>query len=240
MAKRNRRSGILDGVGLIAGLCVLAGPILGWLRIVPPLAAFYLFMLGGLVSVVAALTALVSAARGRGFGIGRTVALLAALVFVFTAFGAGGGSSMINDFTTDLEDPPTFRHAATRDPNVGRDLAYPPAFAEVQRSCCSDLQPVRLAAPPAEALQRAESAARAMPSWSDINVDATGGTIEAISESKVFGFVDDVVIRVRPDGTGSIVDVRSKSRDGRGDMGVNAARIRAYVAVLGGAAASPG
>jgi uncharacterized protein (DUF1499 family) len=31
---------------------------------------------------------------------------------------------------------------------------------------------------------------------------------------------------VRPDGAGSVVDVRSKSRVGRGDLGANAKRIR--------------
>ncbi|MBW2399988.1 MAG: DUF1499 domain-containing protein, partial [Deltaproteobacteria bacterium] len=40
--------------------------------------------------------------------------------------------------------------------------------------------------------------------------------------------VDDIVVRVRRDGADSIVDVRSKSRDGRGDMGANAARIRLF------------
>ena len=41
------------------------------------------------------------------------------------------------------------------------------------------------------------------------------------------------MVRVRPgEGGGAIVDVRSKSRDGRGDMGVNAARIRAFAEKL--------
>jgi uncharacterized protein (DUF1499 family) len=49
----------------------------------------------------------------------------------------------------------------------------------------------------------------------------------------VFRFVDDVLVRVRPaDGGGALVDVRSKSRDGRGDLGVNAARIRAFAEKL--------
>ena len=238
MANGHRRSGIMDGIGLIAGLCVLAGPVLGWLRIGPPLFAFYLFMLGGIVAVIAALTALVSSARGRGFGMGRSLAILAAMIFVFTAFRAGGGASMINDYTTSLDDPPAYRHAGTLPENTGRDLGYPAEFAEVQRSCCADLRPARVTEAPAEALRRAERTAAAMPQWTVTQVDADGGTIEAVAESSVFGFIDDVVIRVRPDGTGSVIDVRSKSRDGRGDMGVNAARIRAYVAAL--EAAGPG
>jgi uncharacterized protein (DUF1499 family) len=60
------------------------------------------------------------------------------------------------------------------------------------------------------------------------------GRVEAEVRSFWFGFVDDVVIRVRPisDGTGSAVDVRSVSRVGRSDLGANARRIRAYLADL--------
>ena len=54
----------------------------------------------------------------------------------------------------------------------------------------------------------------------------------ATETTHVFRFVDDVVIRVRADRTATVVDVRSKSRDGRGDLGANAARIRAFVAAM--------
>ena len=47
-----------------------------------------------------------------------------------------------------------------------------------------------------------------------------------------FGFVDDVVIRVEADGAGSRIDMRSLSRQGVGDLGVNARRVRAYLAAL--------
>jgi uncharacterized protein (DUF1499 family) len=72
-----------------------------------------------------------------------------------------------------------------------------------------------------------------MPTWVITAEDPAGGTIEAVVTSRLFGFQDDVVIRVRPDGTGaSRVDMRSKSRDGKGDLGANASRIRAYVSAL--------
>ena len=59
-----------------------------------------------------------------------------------------------------------------------------------------------------------------------------GRTIEATDTTRVFRFVDDIAIRVRAEGMASVVDVRSKSRDGRGDMGANAARIRAFLSAL--------
>ncbi len=57
--------------------------------------------------------------------------------------------------------------------------------------------------------------------------------IEATDTSRMFRFVDDIAVRIRPDGTGSRVDVRSKSREGKGDLGVNAARIRRLRDALG-------
>ena len=43
------------------------------------------------------------------------------------------------------------------------------------------------------------------------------------------GFRDDVVVRIRPDGSGSRIDVRSSSRYGTFDFGSNAQRIRALI-----------
>ena len=40
MTNQQKRSGILDGLGMLAGLAVLLGPVLGFLRVVPPVAAF--------------------------------------------------------------------------------------------------------------------------------------------------------------------------------------------------------
>ena len=42
-------------------------------------------------------------------------------------------------------------------------------------------------------------------------------------------FVDDIVIRIGRVGDGSEIDLRSVSRVGRGDLGANATRIRAFV-----------
>jgi hypothetical protein len=58
--------------------------------------------------------------------------------------------------------------------------------------------------------------------------------IEATATTPWFGFRDDIVIRVQPAPGGSRVDVRSLSRVGKGDLGANAKRIRAYLAKLSG------
>jgi uncharacterized protein (DUF1499 family) len=64
--------------------------------------------------------------------------------------------------------------------------------------------------------------------WEIVAADPAHGRIEATDTTRFFGFKDDVVIRIRPEGSGSRVDVRSKSRVGRSDVGANAARIRAF------------
>ena len=68
--------------------------------------------------------------------------------------------------------------------------------------------------------------------WAIVAADAAAGRIEASDRSRWFGFTDDIVVRIAASGSGSRVDVRSSARLGRSDFGVNAARVRAYLAEL--------
>jgi uncharacterized protein (DUF1499 family) len=69
--------------------------------------------------------------------------------------------------------------------------------------------------------------------WDLVAADASDGRIEATDTTFWFRFKDDVIVRIRPSGSGgSRVDVRSLSRVGGGDVGTNAARIRNYLAEL--------
>jgi uncharacterized protein (DUF1499 family) len=80
-------------------------------------------------------------------------------------------------------------------------------------------------------MQRALDAARSL-GWEVVASDAATGRIEATATSRWFGFKDDVVVRIRPEGAGSRVDVRSMSRVGVGDLGANAERVREFLAKL--------
>jgi uncharacterized protein (DUF1499 family) len=136
----------------------------------------------------------------------------------------------IHDITTDLADPPPFvavlplRAGAPNSAEYGGD-----SVAVQQRRGYPDLAPLQVAAPPAVAFRRAADAARAM-GWEMVAADSAAGRVEATATTRWFGFKDDVVVRVRPDGAGSRIDVRSVSRVGGSDVGANAARIRAYLA----------
>jgi len=219
-------------LGVLAASAFVAGPLLAFLRLVPGLLGFALFALGGLLAVLVALASVVQVIRGRGLGLGAAAASVVALVFVGAAVASGGGPR-INDFTTDPADPPAFVALVKEGPNPNRDMGYPPDFAALQAECCADLAPARIAADPATTFARAKRAADAMAGWEVVEASASDGRIEAIATTRLFGFKDDVVIRIRPASNGgSLVDVRSKSRDGKGDMGANAGRIRSYLETL--------
>ena len=130
----------------------------------------------------------------------------------------------INDITTDTDDPPQFSAAKP----------YQVHFGELQQIGYPDLRPLLLAVPPAQAFARAVDAARATGLEVAV-VDEKAGRIEALATTLWFGFKDDIVIRVTPAGGGSRVDMRSRSRVGRSDVGTNAKRIRKFLAALGAA-----
>lgn len=66
--------------------------------------------------------------------------------------------------------------------------------------------------------------------WHVVAAVPAEGRLEATARTFWFGFTDDVVVRVRPgEAGGTRVDVRSKSRVGRSDLGTNAARIRRFL-----------
>jgi uncharacterized protein (DUF1499 family) len=67
----------------------------------------------------------------------------------------------------------------------------------------------------------------------DIVSARSDSLIEATATTFWFGFKDDVVVRIREEGARSIVDVRSVSRVGQSDLGVNAARIIDFLEAFG-------
>ena len=206
-------------------------------RLGAPLGPAFLLLAGGLVlAAVGGLFLVLRMARGTGLGDREAGAALAAAVFV-GAFPAasllsGRGAPPIHDITTDTDDPPTFVAAVAL--NAPGRTDYDPAAAEQQRAAFPDLGPAMLPVAPAAAFDRALAVVRGM-GWELLAADAGALRIEATDRSFWFGFPDDVVVRVAPDGgAGSRVDVRSLSRVGGGDLGVNARRVRGFVTALTG------
>ena len=169
-------------------------------------------------------------ARGRG----AASIVLSAVPALLLIYGAsrGFGKPAINDITTDLTEPPNLVYAQSQAANAGRDMVYPESFKEIVRAGYPDLKPLHLAEPPDAAFARAVRLAEQQPTWQVLFVNGTSRIFEGVATSDLFRFQDDFVLRVRPDGTGSVVDMRSKSRDGKGDLGTNEQRIRGFLSEL--------
>lgn len=76
--------------------------------------------------------------------------------------------------------------------------------------------------------------ARQEARWTLSTEDKGGGVLEGVSVTRFWRFKDDFVVRLTEDEDGVRVDMRSRSRIGKGDLGVNAARIHDYFEAVAG------
>jgi len=206
--------------------------------------AFYAAMAGGLLAIVAFVIARRGGVRTRGLNLAAFVIAVAFGAYLMSHVSAARSVPAIHDATTDLVDVPIFQTLPVRADNLenipddGRPelAALDPEsrWKAIHREAYGDLRSLRLAVSPAKAVQRAEALVRAR-GWDIARVDQQAGIVEATATTLFFRFKDDVVVRVRPDPEregGSIVDMRSISRVGGSDVGVNAQRILAFLADL--------
>lgn len=189
---------------------------------------------GGLLAALLALTAL----RWRPMLTRSAWVVLAATLCVACAVAAvpagvprtGQTVPPIHDITTDTEDPPQFvdvlplRRGARNPPEYDG-----PAVAAQQRAAWPDLGPLEVGVDRARVHAEAR-AAMARAGWAVVGDDPATGRLEAVATTRWFRFKDDIVVRLRdrPDG-GTRVDMRSKSRLGRSDLGTNARRVRTFL-----------
>jgi uncharacterized protein (DUF1499 family) len=138
----------------------------------------------------------------------------------------------IHDITTDTENPPRFVSILPLRENAPNSSEYGgPEIGAKQRAAYPDLVPAVLPVPPNKAYEQALTAARKM-GWVIVDANPADGQIEATDTTLWFGFKDDIVIRITPAELGSRVDIRSVSRVGKSDVGINAKRIRKYLKEL--------
>jgi uncharacterized protein (DUF1499 family) len=137
----------------------------------------------------------------------------------------------IHDISTDTANPPTFDAVVPLRKDAPNPLEYTQDVAAQQRAAYPDIKPLILEIPAAQVFDRASRAANEA-GWEIVASSADTWRIEATDTTPFFGFKDDVVVRLTPIGTRTVVDVRSVSRVGRSDIGTNARRIRDYLAAL--------
>jgi len=242
LERSSRVAALAAAIAGAGAALALTAVVCAHFAVVAPFTGFRAFLLGNLLALIGLILGAFGLRATRGGVGGRDRAWFAvgvgALALGLMLAGAlpGRGAPRINDFTTNPADPPAFEFAAHDPETRDRDYSYPPGFAEQQRAAYPDLAPIQLKLPPREAYETARAAAESL-GWHITLADPARGVIEARDTSKLFRFVDDVAIRVRPDASGgSIVDIRSKSRDGQGDLGVNTKRIRAFTSKVTGKA----
>ena len=225
--------------GLLALALIVAGILLASLQLVAPIKGFGLFVLGFFLSIIGLILGLIGilatrkpesrVARPRAM-IGTVISAAIAIPIIFMI--VRGGKNRINDITTDTDNPPEFVFALTLPENQGRNLKYDKAkYAAAQESIygVGAIAPLKEKVEPSAAFARASEVAQKVPTWKVTYSDPAKNTLEAVATSKLFHFQDDVIIQIRPSPDGeSLIEMRSKSRDGTGDFGINARRIRRF------------
>lgn len=151
----------------------------------------------------------------------------------------------IHDITTDLADPPKFTTLSLRADNWDKipgandremsGMNPRQRWATAHQEAYPDIRSVRIDQPVAVVIEKAERLAEDR-GWDIASVDPVAGNLEATDTVSLFRFKDDIVIRARAaeNGAASIIDVRSVSRIGVHDLGVNAKRVRRFLSDLSG------
>jgi hypothetical protein len=212
---------LLMGAMGLAAFAVICGLIVGWLQ------------------------------KRRGGGAPRTMRYLgmvlglAMMGWLLSYVYVARSVPAIHDVSTDLADPPQFQTLALRADNFDKipgdddegmkGMTPQQRWVLIHQKAYGDIRSVRINQPVAAVMAKAERLAKAR-GWDMATIDPAAGRMEATDTSRFFRFKDDVVMRVRAteDGTGSIVDMRSVSRVGISDLGVNAQRVRSFLADLSG------
>ncbi len=219
----------LAGYGYQWGLWGL-GPAFTWML---PGGAI-LGMIGAALAVVFLFVQMKENTRGGGMlAVIGFILGIAAVAFIGYWYLEAQQYPPIHDITTDMENPPQFKAIVSLRTDAPNPVEYGGnEVAESQKQYYPDIQPLFLDLSVDEAFDHALQAAHEMP-WEEIVAENKDeGRIEATDKLPWFGFKDDVVIRVDSADSGSRIDVRSVSRIGRGDLGVNAKRIRNYLEQL--------
>ena len=170
----------------------------------------------------------------------RSVGLgLAASLVVLGAFATQMARLLsvppIYQVTTDTNDAPAFDAIAALRPEGTNPHTYDPdqpigdgTLAGAQRAAWPELTSLRSGLDREAALDRVVETVEEM-GMEVVNVDRANGIVQATATTFWFGFTDDVVVRVRGDADGSVIDARSVSRVGLSDVGANARRLLRFL-----------
>ena len=177
----------------------------------------------------------------------RSLAALLIALATMGAFIAAAGKARqappIHDVATDWSEPLMFsdrvmQARGLQSNPVVENPVLPPGhpmagqrIADVNAKTCPQAKPITLSKSPADAYDAMKAALKA----NGVKVaseEPIKGRMEGVATSFWYGFKDDLVVRIRSEGTGSRIDIRSVSRVGLSDLGVNCKRIAAIAQAL--------
>lgn len=202
--------------------------------------ALHLFIGGAIISGVGALLSFFAfiKRRNRDYFFSLSGIILGIIVIgVFLHFFVYARKAPpIHDITTDTLNPPKFSTVLTlrnRSQSHNSCTYGGRVIAKEQKQAYPYIKPLILEVSFENAFSKALFVARDMRNWKIVNSNAAAGRIEATVTVPWFGFKDDVVIRVSSVDAGcSRIDVRSESRNGSDDFGINAKRIHTYLTLV--------
>ncbi len=159
--------------------------------------------------------------------------VLSAAVFVpvFLAGRALEGMPMINDIMTDINNPPQFEVVPTQRKAFDNSLELSEKRLALHEKHYGDLAPLILEGTPDGHFDKVLALIKAR-GWKIVAENRSEGIVEATDTTVLFGFKDDVVIRLTAENRATRIDMRSASRQGQSDYRVNANRIEAFMADL--------
>jgi uncharacterized protein (DUF1499 family) len=170
---------------------------------------------------------------------GSRLARHAALLCLLPLLGIGSqvvtarSLPMIHNISTDITDPPQFVEVASLRGANTNPLEYDAeTLGPLQSEAYPEVSTLSTELSVAEAFAKANEVVAEL-GWELVSSDAEAGRIEATETTALWGFKDDVVIRVQAVDGNTEVDLRSVSRVGKSDLGANAKRIMRFFDAFG-------
>ncbi len=237
-----RNLAVFSVVAVVVSIAIVR---FGFLEVKPALATFFGALACAVLSILTGFAAFVAIWQNGSRGMGRILLafMISAVVLAYPAYLGLQYRKLpkIHDITTDPIDPPRFEALARlRSVDGANPAVYAGLYsAEQQRLAYPEVKTVELEVP----AQRAYEVTLALVNkrkWRVVDERAPqprrDGRIEAIAQTPIMGFREDVSIRIKPDREGSRVDIRSSSRYFESDLGSNAARVTKLIEDINSAA----
>ena len=225
------------GVGLLTLSAFAAGPALAYFDLLPSASAFGIFFVAEVVSVPMILIGAAIISRGGAspaavIGTFASLVPAASLIYLVATFWK---FPAINDISTDSAFPPQITQTDQTPTGQTIELEYPKANKAVIAEHYPDIQSLGLETSGERIFGRIQDFVRNTERWTVASTQLSDkeSILQAEVASPIFHFIDDIAIRVtNVSGGHCVVDVRSRSRVGRGDLGANAGHIREILSTL--------